>query len=74
MKSDWESVHFSFTGYKDTNLSILGAPDDVQVLIEDHVVKTATMRGSPFIAPFEAELKEWEVRLVSIYAGFLFNG
>ncbi|XP_030856161.1 dynein heavy chain 3, axonemal-like [Strongylocentrotus purpuratus] len=63
MKSDWETVHFSFTGYKDTNLSILGAPDDVQVLIEDHVVKTATMRGSPFIAPFEAELKEWEIRL-----------
>ncbi|XP_041458176.1 dynein heavy chain 3, axonemal-like isoform X7 [Lytechinus variegatus] len=63
MKSDWEAVHFSFTGYKDTNLSILGAPDDVQVLIEDHVVKTATMRGSPFIAPFEAELKEWEIRL-----------
>ncbi|XP_071486244.1 dynein axonemal heavy chain 3-like [Diadema antillarum] len=63
MKSDWQSVHFTFTEYKDTGLAILASPDDVQVLLEDHVVKTATMRGSPFIAPFEAELKEWETRL-----------
>lgn len=64
MQSDWEIVHFNFTPYKDTDLSILAAPDDVQVLIDDHVVKTATMRGSPFIAPFETEVKEWELRLV----------
>ena len=65
MKEDWESVHFNFTRYKDTGLSILSSPEDVQVLLEDHIVKTATMRGSPFIAPFEREVKLWEARLVS---------
>ena len=65
MQKDWEVVHFTFTQYKDTDLSILAAPDDVQVLIDDHVVKTATMRGSPFIGPIETEVKEWELRLVS---------
>ena len=65
MQKDWEIVHFTFTQYKDTDLSILAAPDDVQVLIDDHVVKTATMRGSPFIGPIETEVKEWELRLVS---------
>lgn len=64
MQNDWSDVHFNFTPYKDQDLSILSAPDDVQVLLEDHIVKTATMRGSPFIAPFEEEVKKWENRLV----------
>ncbi|XP_041114316.1 dynein heavy chain 3, axonemal-like isoform X3 [Polyodon spathula] len=34
-----------------------------KVLLEDHVVKTTTMKGSPFIAPFEEQLLSWEARL-----------
>ncbi|XP_066284547.1 dynein axonemal heavy chain 3-like isoform X3 [Branchiostoma lanceolatum] len=63
MKKDWGNVHFSFVQYKDTGIPILAALDDVQVLLDDHIVKTATMRGSPFIAPFETQIKEWENKL-----------
>lgn len=31
MKSDWQDMHFNFVLYKDTDLSILSAVDDVQV-------------------------------------------
>ena len=43
---------------------------NLQVLLDDHIVKTLTMKGSPFVVPFEAELKEWESKLVSLTLTF----
>ena len=43
---------------------------NLQVLLDDHIVKTMTMKGSPFVVPFEAELKEWESKLVSFTLTF----
>ncbi|XP_038666815.1 dynein heavy chain 3, axonemal-like [Scyliorhinus canicula] len=63
MEADWEEVNFTFVCYKDTGVNILAAVDDIQVLLEDHIVKTTTMKGSPFIAPFAKEMSAWESKL-----------
>ncbi|OXB58806.1 hypothetical protein ASZ78_016004 [Callipepla squamata] len=63
MKSEWANVHFSLVKYRDTNNSILSAVDDIQLLLDDHIIKTQTMCSSPYIKPMEAECRAWEAKL-----------
>ncbi|XP_021567967.1 dynein heavy chain 3, axonemal [Carlito syrichta] len=66
MKLDWVNMMFNFVKYRDTDTSILCAVDDIQLLLDDHVIKTQTMCGSPFIKPIEAECRKWEEKLVRV--------
>ncbi|KAM4624509.1 dynein axonemal heavy chain 3 [Polymixia lowei] len=66
MKNEWAELRFSFTAYRDTGTSIVSAVDDIQVLLDDHVIKTQTMRGSPFIKPIESDCKQWEDKLLTM--------
>ncbi|CAF0750041.1 unnamed protein product [Didymodactylos carnosus] len=63
MKDEWAEMIFTFVRYRDTNVSILSAVDDIQVMLDDHIIKAQTMLGSPFIKPLEEEMRAWCERL-----------
>ena len=44
---------------------MLLACDTGQALLDDHIVKTLSMRASPFVKPLEARVLAWETLLTA---------
>lgn len=57
MVEAWDVMSFHHNAYRESDVSILSGVDEIQTMLDDQIVKTQTMRGSPFIKPFEAEIK-----------------
>ena len=57
MKDEWSLVQFEVKAYKETGTSVVGGIDDIITLLDDHLVKTQTMRGSMYIKAIEEDCR-----------------
>lgn len=57
MMETWGSISFNTSVYRETGIHILSAVDEIQAVLDDQIIKTQTMRGSPFIKPFDKEIR-----------------
>lgn len=63
MINEWGDMNFLVNAYRDTGTYILSTIDDIQVLLDDHIIKTQTMK-EPYNKPFEKEILAWEKKLM----------
>ncbi|XP_049869343.1 dynein axonemal heavy chain 3 [Pectinophora gossypiella] len=66
MKEEWVGIKFEIVPYRDTGVGILTGLDDIQQQLDDHILKSQTMRGSPYVKAFEADMIAWEEKLISM--------
>lgn len=64
MVVEWEEIQFVVLEYRDTGTFILDSVYNIQTLLDDQIIKTQTMKNSPYIKPFETEILSWESKLV----------
>lgn len=56
MEKEWQDMYFTISPYKESRTFLVSSVDDIQVVLDDHILKTMTMKNSPFIKPFEKEI------------------
>ncbi|KAI8420031.1 hypothetical protein MSG28_008627 [Choristoneura fumiferana] len=66
MIAEWTDICFKTSPYKDTGIFILSGLDDIQSVLDDHIVKTIGMRGSAFVKPFESQVKTWYEKITRV--------
>ena len=61
MVKDWEPLRFDTKEWKGVSHILDGeAVEVLSTTLDDHIIRTQTMRGSPYIEPFKEELFAWE--------------
>lgn len=63
MQGLWTSVKFEYTTWQATGTYIIRGVDDLQIMLEEHFVKTQSMQTSLYISPFEDRVKLWLAKL-----------
>lgn len=66
MQDEWKDVKFECHAYRDSDGYILATVEDIQTLLDDHILKAQAMRSSPYIVALGAKATDWEEKLISM--------
>jgi dynein heavy chain len=66
MKEEWDPLAFTCKAVPDKESYILEgeAIEAIQAVLDDHIIKTQTMKGSPFAKFMLEEIGSWEIMLM----------
>jgi len=62
MKAEWEDTELTLKSHRDTGTYILvgESTDECSTMLDDHALKTQSMKGNPFAAHFLEDIILWE--------------
>ncbi|KAL3318377.1 Dynein heavy chain 1, axonemal [Cichlidogyrus casuarinus] len=63
MTKDWEKIKLDVIPYKNTGTNIVKISEEINQMIDDHIVMTQQLSFDPNKKPFEARITEWEGKL-----------
>lgn len=66
MNDEWSTVEFCTKEYRTSGTHILSSTDEIQQILDDHIVKTQAMRGSRYNKPYLSRIVAWEATLTGI--------
>ena len=64
MNEDWAPVEFTCRDWKGSYILDGEAVEIIQALLDDHIIKTQTMKGSPYAKVFINQIVQWENNLL----------
>lgn len=66
MIAAWDGIEFHCSVYKSTSMHVLGQTEEIQMLLDDQLMKTQALNASPYVKPFQERAKEWEKTLLNL--------
>lgn len=69
MKGEWEGVEFRMVPYRDSGTCVVGHTDEVQMQLDEQLMKVQAMNASPFVKPFREEAEAWQATLEGLQVG-----
>jgi len=66
MEEEWDEMMFNTKEYRTSGTRILSSVDEIQMKLDDHIVKTQAMKSSRFIKPLIERCTTWEGTLIDM--------
>jgi len=59
----WDGQEFEVMPYRNTGTSVIKLSEEMNTLLDDHIVLTQQFSFSPYKGPFEERIADWERQL-----------
>lgn len=66
MEREWEEIRFNLVAYKQTSTYIMIDNEPIWQLLDEQLMRTLSMCGSPYIEFMEREMHAWKSGLLRV--------